>query len=86
MEREIFELLKVMNAKLDEHTSKLDEHTQILRALEHASLVHKADIDKLNHSVARLEGEVKGIRQDLTAVEMITSKNWNDISQLKAIK
>ena len=79
MEREIFELLKVMNAKLD-------EHTQILRALEHASEVHKADIDKLNHSVARLEGEVKGIRQDLTAVEMITSKNWNDISQLKAIK
>lgn len=79
MEKEILELLKVMN-------SKLDEHTQILKALEHSSEAHRAEIDKLNHTVARIEGEVKGIRQDLTAVEMITSKNWNDILQLKIVK
>ncbi|MDH7577149.1 MAG: hypothetical protein QHH75_04810 [Bacillota bacterium] len=61
---------------LDEHTrrfdkieirqseanSRLDEHTQILRALEHASSVHKADIDNLTHAVARIEGDVKEIR------------------------
>ncbi|MBU3102333.1 MULTISPECIES: hypothetical protein [Clostridium] len=79
MDNEILDLLKIMN-------NKLDEHTQILRALEHASEIHKAEIDKINHTVARVEGEVKGIREDITAVEMITSKNWNDISKLKAVK
>ncbi|MCX7884799.1 MAG: hypothetical protein N2448_07210 [Caloramator sp.] len=71
---------------LDEHKQILNEHTQILRALEHSSEVHKAEIDKLNITVARIEGEVKGIRDDLTALEVITSKNWNDISKLKAVK
>jgi primosomal protein N'' len=79
MDNEILDLLKTIN-------NKLDEHTQILRALEHASEVHKSELDKVNYAVARLEGEVKGIREDLTAVEMITSKNWNDISKLKAVK
>ena len=79
MDNEILDLLKIIN-------NKIDEHTQILRALEHASEIHKAEIDKVNYTVARVEGEVKGIREDLTAVEMITSKNWNDISKLKAVK
>ena len=79
MDNEILEILKSMN-------NKLDEHTQILRALEHSSEIHKVEIDKVNYSVARVEGEVRGIRKDITAVEMIESKNWNDISKLKAVK
>ncbi|NMM65081.1 hypothetical protein HBE96_21080 [Clostridium sp. P21] len=93
MENDILELLKNINDKLDKHTEILNnhtqilgEHTQILRVLEHASEVHRAEIDKVNYAIARVEGEVKGIREDLTAVEMITSKNWNDISKLKAVK
>lgn len=86
MENEILELLKDINSKLDGHTQILNEHTQILRALEHSSEVHKAEIDKANYVIANVEGNVKGIREDLTAVEMITSKNWNDISKLKAVK
>lgn len=79
MDSEILDLLKTIN-------NKLDEHTQILRSLEHASEIHKAEIDKVNYTVSRVEGEVKGIREDLTTIEMITSKNWNDISKLKAVK
>jgi len=86
MENEILELLKKIDNKLDNHKQILDEHTQILRALEHKSEVHKAEIDKANYAIARVEGEVKGIREDLTTVEMITSKNWNDILKLKAVK
>ncbi|WP_010233854.1 hypothetical protein [Clostridium arbusti] len=71
---------------LDKHTIVLDENTQILRALEHSSEVHKTEIDKANYVIANVEGNVKGIREDLTAVEIITSKNWNDISKLKAVK
>ena len=79
MDNEILDLLKTIN-------NKLDKYTQILRSLEHANEVHKAEIDKVNYTVARVEAEVKGIREDITAVEMITSKNWNDISKLKAVK
>ncbi|MDF2504907.1 hypothetical protein [Clostridium sp.] len=80
------EILNAHTKVLDKHTKVLDENTQILRALEHSSEVHKAEIDKANYVIANVEGNVKGIRQDLTAVEMITSKNWNDISKLKAVK
>lgn len=86
LDKEILELLKSISSKLDEHTQILNEHTQILRTLEHSSEVHKSEIDKVNHSIARVEGEVKGIREDLTAVEFMTSKNWNDIVKLKAVK
>ncbi len=71
---------------LTEHTGILTEHTQILRALEHASEVHKAELDNLTHTVARIEGEVKDLRNDLTTIEVVTSKNWNDIAKLKAVK
>lgn len=55
MDNEILDLLKTIN-------NKLDEHTQILRPLEHAREIHKAEIDKVNYTVAKIEGEVKGIR------------------------
>lgn len=100
LDKEILELLKLINSKLDEHTEILKEHTgilkdhtgilkdhsQILSALKHASETHKAEIDRANIAIARVEGEVKGIREDLTAVELMTSKNWNDIVKLKAVK
>lgn len=62
------------------------EHTGILRSLEHAGEEHKAQIDNLSYSVARIEGEVKEIRKDLTQVEMVTASNWNDIAKLKAVR
>ena len=43
--------------------ARLDEHYQILRALEHASTVHKADIDNLTHQVAGLSGEIKAVQK-----------------------
>lgn len=49
MEKEILEILKTIN-------NKLDEHTQILRSLEHASESHKAEIDKISYTTARIEG------------------------------
>lgn len=71
---------------LNEHSERLNEHSQILRALEHSSEVHKAQMDKMELSAARLEGDVKGIKEDISTIECVTSKNWNDIAKLKAVK
>ncbi len=51
--------LEVNNIK-----GQLEENTAILRALEHKTDVHKAEMDNLNHRVANLEGIVKEIRDD----------------------
>lgn len=65
---------------------QLEENTSILRALEHQSQVQKAELSNLIITTARLEGEVKGLRSDINAIEAITAKNWTDIVQLKAVK
>lgn len=41
MDKEILEILKRLETKIDEHTQILSEHTQVLRALEHSAQVNK---------------------------------------------
>lgn len=48
MDKEILEILKRLESKIDEHTQILSEHTQILRALEHSAQVNKAQHDKMS--------------------------------------
>lgn len=40
----------------------------------------------IEKKIHKINQEVKELKKDLTAVEVITSKNWNDIAHLKAIK
>lgn len=42
------------NERLDKLEAQTTENTQILKALEHNSQVHKAEIDNLTHAVAEL--------------------------------
>lgn len=100
MEKEILEILKLMQqdiksvkediklVKEDIKSIKVvqDEHTQLLRALEHRTEVISAEQENLKHELAEVKGEVKGIRKDLSNVEMITASNWSDIAKLKAVK
>lgn len=50
------------NNRLDNLESQTVENTQILKALEHNSQVHKAEMDNLTHSTAELSGDVKSIK------------------------
>ncbi|MGH4049785.1 MAG: hypothetical protein ACREVX_00265 [Clostridium sp.] len=45
-----------------------------------------ADVKEVKIDVIELKETVEGIRKDLNAVEIITSKNWNEIAHLKAVK
>ena len=93
LEEKIFGVLNQLldgQKKLEDGQKKLEnqvtENTQILKALEHAAQVNKAEIDKMSFDIAEIKGEVSAIRKDLSAVEIITAKNWSDINYLKAIK
>lgn len=100
LEKEILDLLKQMNKKLDahtekldahtqkldEHTLRLDEHTQILRALEHLAQVNKSEHDRMFNDIAHIKGETELMRKDLATVEIVTARNMENIAHLKLIK
>ncbi|AFS77269.1 hypothetical protein Curi_c01890 [Gottschalkia acidurici 9a] len=93
MENEILRILKDMQkdlSRLKEDISSIkatqEEHTQLLRILEHKTDVVKAEQDKTNVNLAHIEGEIGGIRSDISKVEIITAKNWSDIATLKLTK
>lgn len=86
MDKEILEILKRLETKIDGLETKIDEHTQILRALEHSAEVNKAEHDKISNDIAKIQGDVTGIRKDLSQVELVTANNWADIVKLKSVK
>ncbi len=93
MNNEVLDILKSMQGDMKSMQGEIagikgtqDEHTQILRALEHKTDVISAEQENLKHEVIQIKGEVKGIRKDLSNVELITASNWSDIAKLKAIK
>jgi uncharacterized protein YoxC len=55
-----------MQSQLDALKSQTSENTQILKALEHNSEVHKAEIDNLTHTVTEISGDVKSIKSAVT--------------------
>ena len=97
MDKEILELLKKMDTRLEnlEYEVKatyaeqsilikiVEENTRILRALEHKAEVNKAEHDKVANDIAHIKGNVEGIRKDLGFVEIATTKNLNDIANIK---
>ncbi|MFL0196450.1 hypothetical protein ACJDU8_12915 [Clostridium sp. WILCCON 0269] len=77
MDKEILSAIKQLlqeeispiKSQLDGLQSQVQENTQILKALEHNSQVHKAEIDNLTHAVAELSGDVKSIKAAVTKGE-----------------
>ncbi len=66
------------------------ENTRILKALEHAQEVHKADTDALLHRGSRVEEELKNVAENVKGIEanidvlvVNTAKNMMDIVHLK---
>ena len=60
-------ILNKLNNIEDNQTSmksQQEENTSILRALEHASTVHKAEIDKINFQSAEIKGEITNLRKE----------------------
>lgn len=70
------------NERLDKLEAQTTENTQILKALEHNSQVHKAEIDNLTHAVAELTGDVRSIKAAVTKGEKAYNflENFNKFS------
>ncbi|GCD08983.1 hypothetical protein [Clostridium tagluense] len=64
MDKEILDILKSMQGDMKSIKITQEEHTQILRGLE-----HKTDV--LSAQQENLKNEVKGMRKEMSSVEII---------------
>ena len=72
-----------LDSRVGSLETKVDENTQILRALEHKADIHKAELDKLNIKVTKIDGKLVNITDDINFLNMSTSKNRYNIGQLR---
>ena len=72
MEKEILEILKRIESKVDGIEKKLDGVVE-----------QTADLVEFRCEIIN---KVDGIREDLSTVELVTANNYKDIAKLKAIK
>ena len=86
-------LLKGHTAILEGHTALLEEHTEILHAVRDAQEFQKAEIDRLNVTLAHIQGEQTEIREiidntagDVSFLVRKAAKHDDDIRELKRIK
>ncbi|MBU5436829.1 hypothetical protein KQI42_02345 [Tissierella sp. MSJ-40] len=62
------------------------ELESLLNMLLDKSEINRAEHNKLTHDMAQVLETVNNIRRDLTAVEIVTARNMENIAHLKAIK
>lgn len=72
MEKEILEILKRLESKVDGIEKKLD-------------VVVEQTVDLVEFR-SEILNKVDGIREDLSTVELVTANNYKDIAKLKAVK
>jgi len=82
-------ILEVLNQLLDGQNNTNEKLERIEKKMN--SVVEQtADLTEFRtetkEQLININNEVNGIRQDLNTIELVTSKNWNEISRLKAVK
>ena len=86
MENEILELLKSMKGSITEIQKEQKITNERLIKLEEGQQRIENKIDITYDQLARTAEDITDIKKDLIFVEQATSRNWNDIAKLKAIK
>ena len=72
-----------VNKDISHIKSQQKENTAILRALEHANEVNKAELDKLNINVAKLSGKTERVQSRAEAALNNSAINRLDIVDLQ---
>ena len=81
------ELLQALNKLFDEELGSIHANSKDLK-LGQEKLISKLDeIESVNATRhTDMMNDISDIKDNLNNVEIITSKNWNDIAKLKAVK
>ena len=86
-------ILKEQGTALKDHSSILNDHSEILQALRHGQEVQKAEIDRINVTLAHIQGEQGKIKEiihnlagDISFLVRKAAQHDDDIRELKRIK
>lgn len=63
--KQLLEKMEEMSADIKEMKPKVEESHTWLAALYKANEFHKADIDQMQHKIAKLEGSLKGAAKQI---------------------
>ena len=101
MEDKVFELIskmysemqegfKEVNVKIEGIDVKIDSMEKDVKELKEGqknieNLILELDPKNANRHL-EISEQIEELKKDLNAVEIVTSKNWNDIAKIKAVK
>lgn len=83
MDKEILEILKQLQAGQQETNKRLTNIENEIKEFKNQFTDFEGKTAS-NH--VEVINKINNMQKDLNAMEVVTSKNWNDIAQLKAIK
>jgi septation ring formation regulator EzrA len=83
MDKEILELLK--HIQKDNQEFRVEVNTKLDNINNKLQTIYDQTAD-LTEFRTEVNSKLDIIQNDLNTVEVVTSKNWNDIARLKAIK
>lgn len=83
MENEILEVLKQIQKEQQETNTRLGNIESEIKEFKNQFTDFEG---KSSNNHVEVINKITDIQKDLNAMEIVTSKNWNDIAQLKAIK
>jgi hypothetical protein len=83
MDNEILEILKRLESKIDDNTTDIKEMKSDIKSFKDQFTDFEGK-SASNH--VEVINKIENMQKDLNTMELVTSKNWNDIAQLKAVK
>lgn len=90
MENKILKAIENLDKKFDKRFNTFEnqtkENTQRLQALMHSVEELNAKQEGMNTVVMKIQGDVSGLRKDLSTMEVVTANNYADLAKLKAVR
>lgn len=83
MDNEILELLKSIKTEQQETNKRLTNIENEIKSFKDQFTDFEGK-SASNH--VEVISKINNMQKDLNTMELVTSKNWNDIAQLKAVK
>ncbi|NOW87972.1 archaellum component FlaC [Clostridium beijerinckii] len=83
MENEILEILKRLESKIDDNTMDIKEMKSDIKSFKDQFTDFEG---KSANNHVEVINRLDNMQKDLNTMELVTSKNWNDIAQLKSVK
>lgn len=86
MQGSITEIKKEMDTRFSSIENRLDTMQGDITEIKTDVKINRNTLDAVIKHTSTLVCDTSDIKDDLNNIEIVTSKNWNDIAKLKAIK